>query len=419
MSALSSRDVLRPAPRGPKAWLAKRMMGLIPFGFRVLRRFKPIPKFGSYYIATRHDDVREVFATDPSCAVPYKEKLDVITGGQPFFLGMGDTAEYHRGLAGMERVVRADDLPALARGAEQRAEALVETAGGSVEVVGLVRDVTFGLLGDYFGVPEPSEGSLQAWATRLFEFQFADPGGNEELRAEVDEIAPAMRSHVQNEIERRRASGGAGGKWGEDGKDDVLARCLALQAAGEPGYSDDEIRTGLVCMIVGGPPQPPMVVPQAMEQLLRRPKALAGARTAARNGDDGLLRGYVWEAMRFDPLAPGLPRTVVKPWTMASGTSRAREIPAGATVLAAFASAMMDRRRVPRPRRFDPRRPACEYIHFGHRLHQCFGRHINHATLHLMLKPLLKREGLRRARGHAGRLSKNGAFAERLVVEWS
>ena len=64
-------------------------------------------------------------------------------------------------------------------------------------------------------------------------------------------------------------------------------------------------------LIVGGPPQPPMVVPQAMEQLLRRPPMLAQAQAAARAGDDDLLLGFVLEAMRFDPLAPGLPRTVL------------------------------------------------------------------------------------------------------------
>jgi hypothetical protein len=35
-----------------------------------------------------------------------------------------------------------------------------------------------------------------------------------------------------------------------------------------------------------------------------------------------------------------------------------------------------------------------------------------------MLKPLLKRPGLRRARGPDGRLRKRGAFAERMNVEF-
>jgi cytochrome P450 len=410
VSALASRDVLRPAPRGFKAWIGRRVMALMPLGFRLMRRLRPIARLGGMWIVTRHDDVREAFATDNAFATPYKAKLDVITGDQPFFLAMEDGEAYREGHAAMRRVMRADDLPALGQRAEALAEAAVAAAGGSLEVVGMTRNVTFELLADYLGVPEPAGGDLKVWATRLFEFQFADPKGDAELRAQVNEIAPAMRAHVQGEIERRRGE--------TEGGDDVLGRCLKLQAAGEPGYSDDQIRTGIICMIVGGPPQPPMVVPQAMEQLLRRPEALAGAQAAAHAGDDALLRAYVLEAMRFDPLGPGLPRVAIRDWTIARGTKRARTIPAGATLMAAFSSAMMDERRVPDPERFDPRRAPSEYIHFGHRLHECFGRHINLATLHLMLKPLLKRDKLRRARGKAGRLSKNGAFAERLVVEY-
>jgi cytochrome P450 len=229
------------------------------------------------------------------------------------------------------------------------------------------------------------------------------------LRAEVDQIAPALRAHIQNEISRRRA---------DPGKDDVLSRCLAEQKAGTSGFSDDQIRTALMGFIVGGPPQPPMVVPQAMEQLLRRPDALAGAQAAARANDDALLARYVTEAMRFDPLAPGLPRDVSSDWTLAKGTRHQRTIPAGSTVLVAFASAMMDPRRVADPKRFDPGRPASDYVHFGHGLHQCFGIHINRATLHLMLKPLLKQPNLRRAAGRAGRLHKNGPFAASLTVEF-
>jgi cytochrome P450 len=198
----------------------------------------------------------------------------------------------------------------------------------------------------------------------------------------------------------------------------VLGRCLAAQAPGRPGYSDAEIRTNLLCMIVGGPPQPPMVVPEAMEQLPRRPAALAAACAAALADDDVQLHAILREAMRFDPLAPGLPRVVLSPTTVARGTARTRTIEKSATVLVCFASAMMDPRRVPEPARFDAGRRAHEYIHFGYDLHECFGRYINHATLNLMLKPLLLRPELRRAGGAKGKLRKNGIFAERLVVEF-
>jgi cytochrome P450 len=224
----------------------------------------------------------------------------------------------------------------------------------------------------------------------------------------VDEIAPAFRAHIDREITRRKA--------GPEEIDDVLGRCLKLQAGGEPNYSDVEIRTALLCMVVGGPPQPPMVVPQAMEQLLRRSDVLADAHKAASAGNDARLHDIVLEAMRFDPLAPGLPRVALADWTIARGTKRATTIPKGATVFAAFASAMMDERRLPEPKRFEAGHLPYEYIHFGYGMHECFGRYINQMTLHRMLKPLLRRPNLRRAAGQEGRLKKTGIFASRLYV---
>ncbi len=411
MSA-TTPGVLRPAPGAARAALVAGAMRALPAVFRLLRAAWPIPRFGNTVAVTRHDDVREVFQNDAAFRVPYKPKLDVLMGGQPFFLGMDDTPDYRRDTAAMRQVVRSADIPGrLAPATEALAERLVAGAGGRIEVVDLVRQVTFTVIGDYLGIPEPPDGDLRVWATRLFEFQFADRGRGPALRREVDAIAPALARHIQSLIERRREGGGA--------DDDVLGRCLQMQAAGVPGFTDDQIRTSLTGFIVGGPPQPPMVVPQAMEQLLRRPEALAGAQKAARDGDDTLLAGHVFEAMRFDPLAPALPRIATRDVTIAAGTPRARRVQKGSNVLVAFSSAMMDGRRVADPDRFDPRRFPHDYIHFGNGLHTCFGIHINQAILPLMLKPLLRRPGLRRAAGAEGRLSKRGAFAERLVVEYA
>lgn len=410
MSALNSREVLRAEKKGFAGWLQRTMFAALPTFFTFLRRWRPIAKLGNSYLITRYDDVREVFANDPAFGVPYQQKLDIIMGGQPFFLGMGDTARYRADVAAMRHIVRAEDLPLLAQRVEAMATEIVQAAPGRIEVVDtLVRRVTFAVLSDYFGVPEPKGGDLRVWATRLFEFQFVGAMEDKPLRAEVDEIAPALRGHIQAEIDRRR---------GDPGKDDILARALLAQHAGMEGYSDDQIRTALMGFIVGGPPQPPMVVPQALEQLLRRPAALAGAQAAALANDDALLARYVREAIRFDPLAPALPRVALRDQLIAQGTARERLVAAGVNVQVGFASAMMDPRRIADPTKFNPYRPDCDYIHFGYGLHQCFGLQINHATLHLMLKPLLRAPALRRAPGSLGRLRKNGPFASRLVVDF-
>jgi cytochrome P450 len=182
------------------------------------------------------------------------------------------------------------------------------------------------------------------WATRLLEFQFADIGNDPELRKEVDVIAPALRNQIDALISARKAAGPA--------QDDVLGRCIAMQAADPLRFTDVQIRTALLGFIFGGPPQPPMGLPQTLEQLLRRPDALNGAQQAARAGDDNLLAGFVFEAIRFDPVAPFLMRVARKDAVIAAGTPRAVTVPKDGTVLAALGSAMMDERRVPDPTQF-------------------------------------------------------------------
>lgn len=411
MTPIVSDQVVRPPAAGLKGWLMQKALTAAPAAFAILRRMRPILRIGSTYIVSRYDDVVEVFETDTAFSVPYKANLDVITGNQPFFLGLQDGPDYRAALMAMQRVVKRDDLTALAAKAATLAQAAVAACDGRIDVVAdLVRPATFRLFSDYLGVPEPATGRLDVWATRLFEFQFASSPSDLALRAEVDAIAPALRAHIDAEMARRKTSGSP--------SDDVLGRCLAAQAQGVPGYSDAEIRTGILCMIIGGPPQPPMVVPQAMEQLLRRPKALQAAIKAAQTDNDASLALTLREAMRFDPLAPGLPRMVVQDAILAQGTRRETSMPKGSTVIAAFASAMMDDRRIPNPTAFDATRRPHEYILFGHGLHECFGRHINAAILHQFLKPLLQQPNLRREDGPEGSLTKSGIFADRLVVRF-
>jgi cytochrome P450 len=110
---------------------------------------------------------------------------------------------------------------------------------------------------------------------------------------------------------------------------------------------DATIRTNLIGFIVDGLPQPPMVAPQAMEQLLRRPTAFAQSQQAARENDDGRLAALVFDAMRFDTQTPGLFRTAAEDYRVTAGSCRAHFIRKGTTVLAATRSAMHDGRQVP------------------------------------------------------------------------
>src|SRR3954462_8922697 len=87
-------------------------MAPIPFGFRLMRRFKPIVGLGGTIMTSRYDDVREIFQNDALFAVPYQEELDGIMGGEPFFLSLPDTPAYHAGANAMRKVVRPEDVGA-------------------------------------------------------------------------------------------------------------------------------------------------------------------------------------------------------------------------------------------------------------------------------------------------------------------
>ena len=90
----------------------------------------------------------------------------------------------------------------------------------------------------------------------------------------------------------------------------------------------------------------------AFEQLLRHEEALPVAVRAARAGDRVRVGQLLIEALRFNPVFPVLPRYCVRPATIAAGTPREIEVPAGANVVVAPIGAMFDPEAVEEPERF-------------------------------------------------------------------
>ena len=198
------------------------------------------------------------------------------------------------------------------------------------------------------------------------------------------------------------------------------ARPLPGAAGGRasPASPTTEIRTALMGLIVGGPPQPPMVVPQAMEQLLRRPEALAGAQAAARAATTRCSPAMCSRrcASTRSPRRCRGSRSRTRP--SPPGRARERTVPKGATVLAAFSSAMMDERRVPDPRRLRPA-PAAARIHpFRPRPAHLLRHPHQPGDAAADAEAAAEAAGPAARRGPDGRLSKRGAFADRLIVEY-
>jgi cytochrome P450 len=374
--------------------------------FKLLRTVRPVLVRHELAIVTQYDDVREVLTRDEAFSVePYRGKMRRLAGD--FILGTDDSPEYERDISILRLAAPRSDVPQLASFVEETAEGLVAEAGGRVDVADLAKRVPARLAGHWFGIPGPDDDTLIAWTLAMFEEIFVNLKDDPAIAKRADDAAVALRPHLDELIAARKAE--------PDGRrDDVLGRLIAMQSASPAAFTDEEIRTNFIGLVVGFVPTIATATTFAVDALLDRPAALAGAAAAARAGDDDALRAHMLEAMRLKPQGPGLFRRALRDCVIAEGTHHETRLPAGTTVFAATQSATNDDDVVDDPDDFRTDRPAHHYMHFGAGLHECFGRFVNVMAIPLIAKPLLRREGLARA----GELVKAGPFPASLEVTY-
>ncbi len=356
--------------------------------FSILRTVKPTAVFKGNAVVTRFDDVTEVLDRDWVFQVPYAEKMHKVTDGSNFFLGMQNTEQYTRDVSNMRIAARREDIDAIIKPFVDRTshEILKNTAGKMDVVQQLTRVVPTRLIGEYFGTPGWNETEFTDAATIMFQYLFYpdDP----EVEEKALKAAEQTRSYLDQVIADRKTN--------QVVKDDVLGRCLKLQDAGMPGMQDADIRNNLIGLIIGAIPTTSKCAAVTLNHLFDNPELMVQAQQAARVDDDEKLIQFVQESLRLNPFAAGIQRICAEDYVVARGTLRSTKIPKGTVVLAATQSAMMDKRKIQKPKEFRLDRPAYSYMHFGFGLHTCFGQYINLTQIPGIIKAVLKQNTLRR-----------------------
>jgi cytochrome P450 len=258
----------------------------------------------------------------------------------------------------------------------------------------------------YFGLHAASVDDLIPWATAMFHYLFTDLTADP--AAESAALAAAARTRAALEAAVRSPA-----------PDSLIARAVAARDAGESAFLGDGIRDNMIGIVIGAIPTLSKAACLALDELLRRPVALAGAAAAAQRGDEKLVAAHLWEALRFNPVNPMIYRCAVADCRL--GT---RSIAKDTMVLAANLSSMHDEAVVPRPRHWRTDREWSQYLLWGRGVHLCFGDRINQALLPAMLLPLLALPGLRRAAGDAGRIDTrvdgvDTPFPRHFTLEWT
>ena len=382
-------------------------------GFALMRRFSPILVLGKHAIVTRHDDVIEVLKRDTDFTIRQINAKKIAQIGGPFILGMDASPQYDREKATLHEAVRYEDLDRIRQFVARSAIELVTAARphGRIDVVnGFARVVPTRLVASYFGMPGPNDPTMMRWMRDIFHYIFADLTNGQDVRLDALNSAVELHKHMDAQIAFRKSRS-------SNGNDDVLGRLLALHDEAHPWLDDLAVRRNLAGVIVGAVDTTSKFVTLAIDELLRRPEALAGARDYATKGDIEGVRHYAWEAVRFNPHHPLQVRYCAGATPIAQGQARSKKIPADSSVYVATLSAMFDPDVFTHPEQFNPGRQA-EYLHFGYGMHTCFGSAINGVQIPELLAALLRLPNLRRAPGRAGRILYDGPFPNRLILEF-
>ncbi len=376
--------------------------------FAELRTDRPVFATPLYTLVTRHPDVVDVLARPDVFSVHlYAEKIEPVIDG-PFMLA-SESEQTRAEKAVMQQVLRPADLPDVRRLAGRLADEALEAAArrGRVEVVSeLGRYVPMRLCGDYFGFPGPDLPTMYRWSRATQVDIFKNPLDAPAPHAASIQAGREMRSYLTDLMLRKRAEPG----W----PDDVFSRLL--REAPEAGLYDSRILANLVGLLVGAGETISQAVVQTLEQLLSRPNVREDAADAARAEDPAAFDGYVWEALRMNPINPVLLRVCEHDDLLAPGTDCETPVTAGTKVLACTSSAMFDADVVPDPDTFDPARQDQQRLHFGSGEHACLGRHLAAAIVPEVVRRVLLRSDARLGADSAVDFQQ-GPFPERFVVE--
>lgn len=381
--------------------------------FKILRRVQPILVWKEFALVTRFEDVQEVLERDDVFDVPYAERMKEITDGENFFLGMRDGVRYSRDHTNMLSVVRRSDVSNIVKPlVEELAKSYVAPAKTRMDMVTeLTRRVPTNMVCRYFGLTEVAEKDLFEWTSALFWYLFLDQQSDPAVRDKALLASANLNRYLDARIAARQAQLAEGAA----ATDDVLTRCLGLSQQ-LPGLTHRDIRNNLVGLLIGAIPTTATSAALALDQLLERPEQLKGAHAAAVAGDHDLVARYVFEALRFRPMNPGIFRIVNRDFELARDQVRSTWLREGMTVVAATQSAMFDKLQLDDPDEFRIDRQPRDYLFWGYGLHTCFGQYINQVQIPGLLEPLLAKRGLRRAPGPEGQLQLAGPFAGSLVV---
>lgn len=272
----------------------------------------------------------------------------------------------------------------------------MDSSNGEIDLIETFsRTVPVSLVQDVFGLDGISQKRLLKWSylnqyDAFNNQRFQDFVGHEEIenarkKANVWVLLYALSMFMRKYWHILRGKP----------KSDTVTRMLREHSIFEKGFHIIRQGVNTAGLLIGTVETTSEAVSNALHQLFQNPDHVAKAVMLARGDDIEAFDKIVWEALRYQPIAPYLMRKVSEDYTIAKGTDREMVIPQGTTVLCLIGSAMFDPSAFDNPEQFDATRPYGKSFQFGFGHHECIGKMIGMVMIPEMVRQILLRPGLR------------------------
>jgi cytochrome P450 len=415
----------------------------------LLRKWRPIAFIAGSVYVVKARDVCDVLTRMEDFTI-----ADVLASNMPwgpFMMGIDWPEQHQLEREFLKKVVDSIDVETVRRRAATKCRDLIAESQGKSHsgpftlnvVADLCEPVVVDMIENYFGVPDigkknsKEKKNMAGILGDAASFFLLIPPPDSQPRVEALESIAKLTKAIVDRIESQLT-------WVKDQSkngpkpSDLLTRLLVKKfEAGHPPFLDEDwIRRYITGLAVFGGGTITRATTHAIDQLLENPTHLALARERAYQIEKGTLeqhcleskrdslRQIIYEALRFRPMLPLLVRYTPRETVIAKGSSDARLVPGGKTVIAAPIAAMFDPEDFADPGTFKCDRSLKKYLHFGPEggRRQCFSKHVADLLIVEIISALLIYcKDLRRVNGWKGSIKYylNGPAPQSLFLTYT
>ncbi len=384
---------------------------------KVIHKLRPVLTVKGVSVITSYEAVKDVLGRDSDFNVTYGPKMEMITEGKGFFLGMDDNTQGFTARNNMQMLFRRDDLDMLVKPLiKSLCEEQLKDKTDQFDLVNdYLKDIPAKFAIQYFGLQHTDPEWLLKITQTLFEYLFIDVINDPRLAEKAAIAAAELREQLDKEISHssKAISDNSNNKININ---TVIARGINLHQAGVVGFEPVNLRNNILGLLIGLVPTTAKSAAMAFDYATQTPAKAQDFYNAYQNNNNASFEKTVRELTRLNPINPGLFRKAAIDTHISSG-GKQYTILKDTLIFVGTYTAMQDEKHITEPINIQLDRPESVYLTYGFGLHACFGRYINDYHVAQLLESLFDKNHYVREANDSGNLTFEGVFPVSLYIK--